>query len=81
MFLESVARWIYYFAVAKTRLLLFLPEQVLSALTPLPTPESVGSMTRGMGLPLSPLEASLMALIYAGLFAVVFSNRILKSDL
>lgn len=81
MFLESVARWIYYFAVAKSRALLFLPEQVLSALTPMPIPESVGSMTRGLGLPLSPLEASLMALLYAGLFAVVFSNRILKSDL
>ena len=81
MFLESVARWILYFAVAKTRLLLFLPEQVLSALTPLPVPESVGSMTRGLALPLSSLEASLMALLYAALLALVFSNRILKSDL
>jgi len=81
MFLESVARWIFYFAVAKTRLLLFLPEQVLSALTPLPVPESVGPMTRGLALPLSLMEASLMALLYAALFAALFSNRILKSDL
>jgi len=81
MFLESVARWIIYFAVAKTRLLLFLPEQVLGALTPLPVPTSVGAMTRGWGLPLSPMEASLMALLYVALFVVVFSNRILKSDI
>jgi len=81
MFLESVARWIFYFAVAKTRVLLFLPEQALSALTPLPVPDSVGAMTRGMSLPLSPMEASLTALLYAALFALVFSNRILKSDI
>ena len=36
LFLETVLRWVFYFSVAKTRLLLFLPDQVLGALTPLP---------------------------------------------
>jgi len=81
MFLETVARWIFYFAVARTQLLGFLPEQVLSGLTPLPLPDAVGSLGGGSLLPLSVWQVSVAALLYAALFAGIFRNRILHSDL
>ena len=81
--LESVGRWLFYFAVAKLRLLLFLPCQVLGALTPLPVPESVNHLVNSnpSTVPLSATEAVCTALIYLGIFALVFSRRIIKSDL
>jgi uncharacterized membrane protein YhdT len=83
LFLETVCRWFFYFSVAKTRLLLFLPDQVLGALTPLPVPDSVhqaiasSSFTKS----LSALEAATAALVYLGLFAALFCRRIAKADL
>jgi hypothetical protein len=83
IFLETACRWIFYFSVAKTRLLLFLPDQVLGALTPLPVPESVNHLVNSSPFtkPLSAAEAALSALVYLGLFALLFCRRIVKSDL
>lgn len=82
-FLETAFRWFFYFSVAKTRLLLFLPNQVLGALTPLPVPDSVNHIVHSNSwtTPLSPTEASLTAIVYIGLFALLFCRRIVKSDL
>ena len=83
LFLESVCRWVFYFSVAKTRLLLFLPDQVLGALTPLPMPDSVNHLVNSSRAtqPLSLTEAALAALVYLALFATVFCRRIIKADL
>jgi hypothetical protein len=83
IFLETACRWIFYFSVAKTRMLLFLPDQVLGALTPMPVPESVNQMVSSNPLtrPLSITEATLGALVYLALFALLFCRRIVKSDL
>jgi len=83
LILETACRWVFYFSVGKTRLLLFLPHQALSALTPLPIPESVNHLVNSNPFtkPLSPSEATLAALVYLGLFAVLFCRRIIKSDL
>jgi len=83
IFLETACRWIFYFSVAKTRLLLFLPDQVLGALTPMPVPESVNHMVNSNPFtkPLSATEAALSALVYLGLFALLFCRRIVKTDL
>jgi len=80
--LETVCRWIFYFSVAKTRLLLFLPNHVLGALTPLPVPESVKHLVQSASTrPLSPAEAELTALVYLGMFAILVCRIIVKSDL
>ena len=83
LFLESACRWFFYFTVVKTRLLLFLPDHVLGALTPLPIPDSVGHLVNSSPLtkPLSLTEAALSALVYLVLFAAFFCRRILRSDL
>lgn len=83
LFLETACRWVFYFSVAKTRLLLFLPDQVLGALTPVPVPESVNHVftSNPFTKPLSPAEAALSAFGYLGLFAVLFCRRIIKSDI
>jgi ABC-2 type transport system permease protein len=83
VFLERVCKWIFYWSVAKTHLLLFLPGQVLGALTPLPVSESVRHMVNSIpGItPLSVTEATLSALVYLGLFGALFCRRIIKSDL
>jgi hypothetical protein len=83
LFLESVFRWIFYFSVAKTRLLLFLPDQVLGALTPMPVPESVTNYVNSNAATrtLSSIEVFIAALVYLSLFAAFFSRRIVKSDL
>jgi ABC-type transport system involved in multi-copper enzyme maturation permease subunit len=81
--LETIGRWIFYYCVAKTRLLLFLPVQALGALTPLPVPESVNHLiySNASTRPLSPVEAAVTALVYIGIFALLFCRRIVKSDL
>ena len=83
LFLETACRWIFYFSIAKTRLLLFLPDQVLGALTPLPVPETVNHYVSSNPFtrPLSPSEIAVTALVYLGLFAAIICRRILKSDL
>jgi len=83
LFLETACRWIFYFSVAKTRLLLFLPDHVLGALTPLPVPDSVNSLVNSSPytVPLSATEAGLGALGYIGLFSVIFFRKIAKADL
>jgi ABC-2 type transport system permease protein len=83
LFLETVCRWVFYFSVAKTRLLLFLPDQVLGALTPLPMMGPINHLANSSPFtkPLSVVEASLSALVYLGLFAALFCRRIDKSDL
>jgi ABC-2 type transport system permease protein len=82
LFLETVCRWIFYFSVAKTRALLFLPSHVLGALTPLPIPDSVGHLIQSASTrPLSLGEAMLAALIYIGMFAALFCRIIVRSDL
>jgi hypothetical protein len=83
VFLETACRWFFYFSVAKTRALLFLPDQVLGALTPLPVPESVNRAINSSHAlqPLSSVEASVAALVYIGLFAALFCGRISKADL
>jgi hypothetical protein len=83
VFLETVLRWIFYLSVAKTRLLLFLPDQVLGALTPLPVPPSVHQLVYSNPAtePLSATEAVVGALVYLGLFAAFFFRRMVKSDL
>jgi hypothetical protein len=83
LFLETACRWFFYFSVAKTRLLLFLPDQVLGALTPLPVPESVNHAINSSPLTrsLSTVEAAVAALIYIGLFAALFCRRIIKANL
>jgi hypothetical protein len=80
--LETVCRWIFYFGVAKTRVLLFLPNHVLGALTPLPVPESVNRLVQSASTrPLTPVEAATAGLIYIGLFAILFCRVIIRSDL
>ena len=81
--LENVCRWLFYFVVAKTRLLLFLPCQTMGALTPLPVPDTVNRLISDnpSTVPLSAIEAVLLALVYLGVFAAVFSRCIRKSDL
>ncbi len=80
--LETIFRWIFYFTVAKTRLLLFLPNHVLGALTPLPVPESVSHLVQsGFSKPLSPVEAGLAAIAYLVMFAILFCRIIVRSDL
>ena len=83
IFLETACRWIFYWGVAKTRLLLLLPDQVLAALTPIPAPESVNQMmsSNPFTRPLSLVEVSVAALVYLGLFAALFCRKIVKSDL
>jgi ABC-2 type transport system permease protein len=83
VFLETACKWIFYFSVAKTRLLLFLPDQVLGALTPLPVPDSVSHLVNSSPFtkPLSATEAVLSALVYLALFGALFCRRIVKSDL
>jgi ABC-2 type transport system permease protein len=83
VFLETAGKWIFYFSVAKTRLLLFLPDQVLGALTPLPVPDSVHHLVNANPFikPLSATEAVLSALVYLALFGALFCRRIVKSDL
>jgi ABC-type transport system involved in multi-copper enzyme maturation permease subunit len=83
LFFETACRWLIYFTVAKTRLLLFLPDQLLSALTPLPIPDSVNHLMNAnpATLPLSVTEAAAGALIYLGLFTLFFCRKIQKSDL
>ncbi len=83
LFLETVCRWLFYFTVAKSRALLFLPDQILGALTPFPAPESVNQFINGNASisPLSLPEAALGALIYVALFALLFCRRLLKVDL
>jgi ABC-2 type transport system permease protein len=83
LFLETACRWLFYFTVAKTHALLFLPDQVLGALTPLPVPETVHRAINSSPAlqPLSFVEASAAALIYIGLFAALFCRRISKADL
>jgi len=83
LFLETVFRWIFYFSVAKTRLLLFLPDQVLGALTPVHVPDQVHSLVYSTPStqPLSTTEAAVGTLVYLGLFAAFFCRRIIKSDL
>jgi hypothetical protein len=82
-FLETVCLWVFYFSVAKTRLLLFLPDQVLGALTPLPTSESVNHLVNSIPFtkPLSTSETALSALLYLGLFTVLFCRKVVKFDL
>lgn len=83
LFLESVCRWLFYFTVAKSRALLFLPDQILGALTPFPTPDSVSHLINSNAAisPLSLAEAALGAVIYLGLFSLFFCRRLLKADL
>ncbi len=79
---ETAFRWIFYFSVAKTRLLLFLPNHSLGALTPLPIPEAVNHIVQtGLGNPLSSLEAELASLAYIALFAALICRRLMKADL
>jgi hypothetical protein len=79
MFLETVCSAIFYYSVSKTRLLLFLPEHVLGALTPMPVPKSIGEMISSN--PLTLLEAIAAALVYLALFGLFFCRRIAKADL
>ena len=80
--LESVCRWLIYFSVAKSRLLLFLPNHALGALTPLPVSESVNHLVKStFGAPLSALEAETTALVYIALFAALFCRRVMRADL
>jgi ABC-2 type transport system permease protein len=83
IFLETACKWIFYFSIAKTRLLLFLPDQVLGALTPLPVPESINHALNSSPYtqPLSVTEAVLAAVVYLALFGAIFCRRIVKSDL
>jgi len=83
IFLETVVRWIFYFSVAKTRLLLFLPDQVLGALTPLPVPDAVTKMVNSnpSTVPLTISEAAVSAFLYLAVFALLFCRRIVKCDL
>ncbi|MEI8343078.1 MAG: hypothetical protein WCH43_16265 [Verrucomicrobiota bacterium] len=83
LILETACRWVFYFSIAKTRLLLLLPHQLLGSLTPLPVPESVNQLVASNPFtkPLSPSEATLAALVYLVLFALLFCRRIVKSDL
>jgi hypothetical protein len=83
MFLETVCRWFFYFSVAKTHLLSFLPDQVLGALTPVPVPDSIQQAINANPdiRSLSAVEAAVAALVYLGLFATLFCRRIIKSDL
>jgi len=79
IFLETVCSSIFYYSVAKTRLLLFLPDHVLGALTPMPLPKSVGEMISSH--PLTLTEAVGAALVYLALFGLFFCRRIIKADL
>jgi ABC-2 type transport system permease protein len=83
LFLETACRWFFFLAVAKTRLLLFLPDQVLGALTPLPIPDSVNHLVHSNPAtqPLSLIEATVAALVYLALFALLACRRIVKADL
>jgi hypothetical protein len=83
VFLETVCRWLFYFTVAKTRLLLFLPDQVLGSLTPLPVPASVNHMVYSTAStqPLSATEAVIGAAVYLVLFGVFICRRMVKADL
>jgi hypothetical protein len=76
-----VLRWIFYFSVAKTRLLLFLPDQVLGALTPMPNSVTQMIDSNPLTKSLSLTEATLGALVYFALFATLFCRKIIKSDL
>jgi ABC-2 type transport system permease protein len=83
VFLETACKWIFYFSVAKTRLLMFLPDQVLGALTPLPVPAAVNHLVNSnpATTPLTTTEAVLSALTYLTLFGTIFCRRIVKCDL
>ena len=84
LFLETACRWGCYFCVAKSRLLLFLPHQVLDALTPFHLPESVNHLIADahvLSNQLTPAEAIVAAVFYIGLFALLFCLKIVKSDL
>ena len=87
LILETLGRWIFYYTVTKTDLLLYLPNQVLGALTPFPYAEKISQVVQSTvqsaaakdSLSLS--EAGFAALAYLCLFAALFCWRILKSDL
>jgi len=82
LFLETVCYWLFYFSVAKTRLLLFLPNHVLGALTPLPISNDVHhALDSNFGRSLSATEAAVAALVYLVVFAALFCRRIVKADL
>jgi ABC-2 type transport system permease protein len=83
VFLETACKWIFYFSLAKTRLLLFLPDQVLGALTPFPVPDAVNHLVNSnpATTPLTATEATLSALFYLALFGATFCRRIVQSDL
>jgi len=83
LFVEMVCRWIFYFSVAKTRLLLFLPDSALQSLTPLPVPQAAQQMISSNAalLPLSTLESGLAALLYLSLFIAILYQRLTKTDL
>jgi len=83
LFLETILRWILYFTVAKTRLLMFLPDQALGALTPLHMPDAVKEIMNSnpATIPLTGTEALLTVLVYAVLFGALFCRRIAKADL
>jgi ABC-2 type transport system permease protein len=83
MFVEFVGRWVFYFVVAKTRNLLFLPDHVLEQLTPLPLPESVRGVVESNQaiLPLNSTETGLAALVYLGVFALLLYRKIGRADL
>jgi len=84
LFLETACRWACYFCIAKTRLLLFLPHQVLDSLTPFHFPDSVNHLiadSQVLANQLAPAEATMAALFYIGLFALLFCLKIVKSDL
>jgi ABC-2 type transport system permease protein len=85
--LEPLGRWIFYYTVARSPLLLYLPNRVLGALTPFPVPDSVNQIVQSTvqstaaTAPLSHFEVGFAALVYLCLFAALFCRRIVKSDL
>jgi len=86
-FLEPVGRWIFYYTVARTPLLLYLPNTVFGALTPRPVLELEKQIRQSIvesgaaTAPLSHSEVGLAALAYLLLFGALFCRRIVKSDL
>lgn len=83
LFVEAVCRWVLYFTVAKTRLLLFLPDSVLESLTPLPVPQAVGQMVSANQslTTLTTPETFIAAFLYLSIFSTILYQRLTKSDL